>query len=94
MGVSFLLTITADGGGLPPYIIFKGKRHGKIEKGLEKDINGKNKLCMIGCNDNAWETQDIIIDWFNKIWKPYLIIDNLFNEENMGYLIVNRGTSV
>ena len=36
--VSVLLTIIADGGRLPPYIIFKAKRQGKIEKELQKDI--------------------------------------------------------
>ena len=91
--VSVLLTITADGGRLPPYIIFKAKRHGKIEKELQKDIYVKNKKCVIACNDNAWATEDIIIDWVNKIWNPYLIKDNICNEENMGYLIIDQATS-
>jgi len=49
--VSILLTITADDGRLPPYIIFKGKRYGKKEKDLGNDINVKNKKCIIGYND-------------------------------------------
>jgi len=87
--VSVLLTITADDGRLTPYIIFKGKKHGKIEK----DINIKNKTFIIRCNDNAWATEDIIIDWFIEIWEPYLIKDNLFNEENMIYLIFDQAKS-
>ena len=42
---------------------------------------------------HAWAKEDIIIDWNNKIWKPYLFKDNLFNEEKMGYLIIDQATS-
>ena len=35
--LSVLLCITADGGKLPPYLIFKAKNDGKIEKELKKD---------------------------------------------------------
>lgn len=91
--VSVLLTITIEDGRLPPYIIFKGKRHGKIEIDLEKDINVKNKKLFIACNNTTWATEKIIIDWFNKIWKPYLFKDYLFNEEKKGYLIIDQTTS-
>ena len=87
------IIITADGGKLPPYIIFKGKRNGKIENELKKDINVINKNCFIGCNDNAWATEDIMIDWFNNIWKAYLYNNNDFNEDRMGYLVIDQATS-
>lgn len=77
--ISVLLTITADGGKLPPYIIFKSKRDGKIENDLKKDLNVINKKCFIGCNENDWATEDIMIDWFNNIWKPYLYNNEIFN---------------
>ena len=77
--ISVLLTITADGGKLPPYIIFKSKRDGKIENDLKKDLNVINKKCFIGCNENDWSTEEIMIDWFNNIWKPYLDNNEIFN---------------
>ena len=52
--VSVLLTIAADGNKLPPFIIFKAKANGEVEKQLNKDINVSNGKCFINCNDNAW----------------------------------------
>lgn len=46
--ISVLLIITADGGKLPPYIIFKAKCNGKIESDLKKDINVIKKNCYVG----------------------------------------------
>ena len=70
-------------------IIFKGKRNGKIENDLKKD----NKNYFIGCNNNAWATEDIMIDWFNNIWKAYLYNNNDFNEDKIGYQIIDQATS-
>lgn len=76
-----MLTITADGGKLPPYIIFKGKRNWNIEKYLKKDLNEINKKCFIGCNDNAWDSEDIMIDWVNNISKSYMYNTDNFNDD-------------
>ena len=43
--VFVLLRITADGGKLPPYIIFKSKPKGKIENLLKLDENVISKKC-------------------------------------------------
>lgn len=43
--ISVLLTITADGGKSPPYIIFKAKNNGKIENDLKKNTNAIKKTC-------------------------------------------------
>ena len=91
--VSVLLTITADGGKLAPYLIFKAKSGGRIENELQKDEHVLNKQCYISCNENAWATDKILADWFNKIWFPYLKKENAFNDEVDGLLILDQATS-
>ena len=34
-----------------------------------------------------------MIDWFNNIWKAYLYNNNDFNEDRMGYLVIDQATS-
>ena len=58
--LSVLLTITADGTKLPPFLIFKAKVNGDIEKELSKDINVVNGKCFICCNNNAWCTEEVM----------------------------------
>jgi len=84
--ISILLAITADGGRLPPYIIFKAKKHGNVEKKLQKDLNVITNRCFVVCNENACSTDEIIKDWYLKVWLKYLFNNN----ERKGYLILDR----
>jgi len=45
---------------------------------------------FVSCNENAWATDKIIADWFNKIWFPYLKKENIFNDEVAGLLILDQ----
>ena len=71
--LTFLLTITVDGGKLPyftHYMIFKAKkRNRRVEKDSHKDINLLQKKCFVACNNNTWSTIDIIKDWDKKVFK-------------------------
>ena len=91
--ITVLLTITAAGGKLPPYIIFKAKNKGKIEKLLQTDPNVQLNKCFVACNQNAWSTEDIIKDWYAKVWLKYLSSNELDNDEKKGYLILDKATS-
>ena len=51
--ISVILCITADGEKLPPFLIFKAKEEGYIEKNLSELNLLKNKKCYITCNINA-----------------------------------------
>lgn len=61
--VSVILKITANGNKLPPFLIFKAKANGDIEKQL-KILNIINGKCYISCNENAWSTEEIIKKWY------------------------------
>jgi hypothetical protein len=88
--ISVLLTITANGNKLPPYIIFKAKNKGNVENELLKDKNVILNKCFIACDENACSNDIIIKDWYEKIWLRYLFCNNLIISENKGYLILDR----
>lgn len=90
--VTVILTILADGGKLPPLIIFKAKNQWKIYKSLQEDNNVKNGKYYIACNTNAKATEEILHVWFKNIWFNYLESDEL-NIDGMGYIILDRATS-
>ena len=52
--VSIILAVSAFGSKLPPLLIFKGKKGGRIEKKLNQLPIVKNKNIFILCNGNAW----------------------------------------
>jgi len=64
--VSLLLTITADGGKLPPLFIFKSKKGGTIEKHLNKYKEVINHNAIILCKENAWCTFDVMKNGYLK----------------------------
>ena len=47
----------------------------------------------MACNSNAWSTENIIKDWYFKVWDSYLINGNCMNDDNEGFLILDSTTS-
>lgn len=88
--VSLLLTITANGGKLPPLFIFKSKKGGTIEKSLKKYKEVINGNAFIACNENAWCTYDIMNIWLNEIWLPYI---KKASPNGNGLVILDKCTS-
>ena len=88
--VSVILTILANGGKLPPLLIFKGVPHGKIYKDLLNNTYVKNNMIYIECNANARCTKDIMLQWINNIWRKY--IDAFNNEPIPCLLIMDQAT--
>ena len=72
MRITVILGITAIGTKLPPYIIFKGKHNAIIQKNLEKLDLVINRKAFIVCNLNAWSTIDVMKDYHDKIWQPFV----------------------
>lgn len=53
------MAVTADGGKLPPMVIFKLKKvpKEKFSKGL-----------LIRTNESGWMTSEMMIDWIENVW--------------------------
>ena len=78
MSITVILGITAIGTKLPPYIIFKGRQNAIIQKKLEKLDLVVNKKTFIEYNLNAWSTIDVMKDYHDKIWQPF-VTEHLFS---------------
>ena len=89
--ISVLLTIAADGTKLPPFVIFKDRKHGKNEENLKKLPMVQNGEVFIACNENAWSTTHIMKKWLNKVWIPYITKKN--PEDNRGLMIIDSAPS-
>ena len=89
---SVLLGITADGDRLPPLVIFKAKENKTVYKKLQSNINVKNHLIYVECNNNAWCTESIMKKWFDNIWIPY-INKNKYAIDGYGYFIMDKATA-
>ena len=87
------MCVTAACGRLPPLLIFKAKSGGKIEKELSIDNNILNKKCYIACIDNAWPTELLMKKCYKDIWINYIINDEPFNNEGLGYLILDKAST-
>ena len=89
--ISVLLTIAADGTKLPPFVIFKDKKHGKNEENLKKLPMVQNGEVFVACNENAWSTTHIMKKWLNKVWVPYVQKKN--PKDNQGLMIIDSAPS-
>jgi hypothetical protein len=55
-----VLSVTSDGGKLPPLVVFKKKTlpKGNFPKGI-----------LIAANEKGWINQDIMKVWAEKVWR-------------------------
>lgn len=77
--LTVLMSILSNGTILPPLFIFKTKKavHADWVKKYAED-------CLIYSNEKGWITEDIMVQWFERVWlninitpnhKPVLIFD-------------------
>jgi hypothetical protein len=54
-----MLTITADGQKLPPYVVFKRKTMAKetFHQGI-----------TVWVQESGWMTEDLVDDWIKSVW--------------------------
>lgn len=57
--VTVMLSCTADGRKLPPYVVFKRKT-------LPKDNFPKNVL--VRCQEKGWMDEALVLDWVKSVW--------------------------
>ena len=67
-----MLGVSAYGYKFPPYVIFKGKAGACVAKEIRKsNDNGYSNSCMYAVHPKAWMNEEMMLDWVQKIWKPY-----------------------
>ena len=63
------LTITASGKMLDPLMVFKGKPNGRI---VTREFPEFPDGILYTCQDNAWMDKKVLLQWVEKILKPYV----------------------
>ena len=63
------ITITASGKMLPPLLVFKGAKNGRIAK---KEFPTFDKSMYYTCQENAWMDERVMLLWVEKVLKPYV----------------------
>ena len=68
MRVTVAVTITASGTVLPPMLIFKGKRGGRIVREFSQYAVGG----LYEVQEKAWMDEAVMMSWVDRVLKPYL----------------------
>ena len=69
--VTAILTILASGEKLPPLLIFKAKEGKQTDKKLQGLEIVENKKVFDYWQENAWNSESIMLRWIEDIWKKY-----------------------
>lgn len=79
--LSLLLTASASGLKLKPFIVFKSNYISTKKNKLNKNIHIVNKDLFVVCQENSWKAKDIFDYWLYNILFPYgrFIYKNAYN---------------
>ena len=83
------LTILASGEKLPSLLIFKAKEGKQSEKKLQELEIMENKKVFVYWQENAWNSESIMLRWIEDIWKKYLF----FNLKWKTLLVLDNATT-
>ena len=71
MRVTLAVFVTANGEMLPPYMVYKGKANGRINREFTDDKNDYPKDCFYAAQPKAWMDERICLEWAEKVVKPW-----------------------
>ena len=82
-----LLGVTLDGSKLPPFIVFKGSRSGRIIREVTQGAAefGYPSDCVYTVQPKAWVNQEVMLEWIRRVWIPWVQSQNL----EQSYLILD-----
>ena len=69
--ISLILGNGGNGYKLPPLLIFKSKKDGRLEKSLNSLDLVKQKKVYVCCQGNSWSDYGIFKKWVDKIYLEY-----------------------
>jgi hypothetical protein len=65
-----LLGCTMDGKMLPPFIVFVGKKTGRIVREWMGETEFP-KSCFYTVQDKGWIDKNAFMEWIQKVWRPF-----------------------
>ena len=63
------ITVTASGKMLPPLLVFKGAKNGRI---MKKEFPTFDNSMYYTCQENAWMDEQVMLMWVEKVLQPYI----------------------
>jgi hypothetical protein len=64
--------VCADGTKLPPFLVYKGKPGGPVERELKRKDNGYPDGVVCCVQENAWTDERVMLLWVDKVLAPYV----------------------
>ena len=66
---TLMLGVSMDGRKLPPYIVFKGEKKGRIAGEFNNSqVHGYPEGVLLCTQNHAWFDEDVMLDWIEKCW--------------------------
>jgi DDE superfamily endonuclease len=66
-----LLGVSMSGDKLPPFVVFKGTRDGRIARQLQSEPAAFPNTMKYACQAKAWIDEPTFKDWIQQIWMPF-----------------------
>ena len=72
MRLTCAVTVSAAGDILRPFIVFKGKRDGRIAHEFgNREKSGFPVDCSYMCQDRAWMDEAVMLQWVKEVLEPW-----------------------
>ena len=69
--VTVALTVASNGDKLPPLAVFHGTLNGTVAKSFSRRENPFPTGIHYRCNQSAWMTEQVMLDWIDLVLLPY-----------------------
>ena len=86
-GCTVLLGVALDGSKLPPFVVFKASRNGRVirEVTTRAQEHGFPSDCVYIVQKKAWIDKELMLEWIQRVWVPWITSKGL----EFSYLIMD-----
>jgi hypothetical protein len=73
-----LLGVSLAGEKLPPFIVFSGKRNGRVIREVTGNVvsRGYPDEVIMSVQPKAWVDEEVMLEWIERVWKPWITKSN------------------
>jgi hypothetical protein len=73
-----LLGVSLTGEKLPPFIVFAGKRSGRVIREVTGDVlaRGFPAEVVMSVQAKAWMDEELMLEWIDRVWNPWIMTRN------------------